>query len=772
MKTLLDADYETRGEKPVIRLFYKTPSGRTVEEVSDFIPYFYALPKEEAQALASEAGKISGVSGTSVKEMVWQGKKAQVVRIAATQPKEVPKLREDVKSLASCSGVYEADIPFARRYIIDAGITPMEHTDEMPPAVASVDIEVAVGKGEPNPSRDPAIMISYADSGGLTKVLTYRTVAGFSADYVEVLDSEKAMLKRLVALMEERGIDVITGYNSDNFDFPYLKERAEKNNVRFDLGADHSTVRIERRGMNNGAKITGRPHVDVYPIARRVMNIPRYRLEDVYLHLTGVVKKDIKVQDITRFWESKNPGEFQKLVEYSLSDVEATLAISLELLPLEYELSRVIKQPLYETARMSSGQRVEQLLMRKAFEQGILVPNRPSGEEYDERGEDETFTGAFVVEPKRGIHDNIALFDFRSLYPSIIISHNVDPDTLECGCCPADANKSPAGHRFCMKKRGFVPGVLEELISRRISAKKQMKAEKDERMRRLLDVQQNALKLLANSMYGYYGFQRARWYCRQCAESITAWGRDYIHKAMQVAEQHGFEVIYGDTDSVYITKAGEDKERIVREALEFQKHINSELPEAMDLEFEGFYPRGIFITKKRYALIGEDGKLTVKGLETRRRDWCEVAKETQKQVLDALLKDRDPGKASEIVKAVVKEIKSGTVPLKELAINTQMTRGLGEYVNEGPHVQAVRKAMKEGMDFRQGDIITYVQTRKGDSISDRARLIDFVEEGDYDADYYVNNQVIPAVFRILEALGYSEDELKGLGKQMTLDDWG
>jgi DNA polymerase I len=159
-------------------------------------------------------------------------------------------------------------------------------------------------------------------------------------------------------------------------------------------------------------------------------------------------------------------------------------------------------------------------------------------------------------------------------------------------------------------------------------------------------------------------------------------------------------------------------------------------------------------------------------LETRRRDWCNAAKETQRRVLDALLKDRDPEKAAETVKETVQRIKSGNVPLADLAINTQMTRNVGGYVNEGPHVAAVRKAMKEGLDFKQGDIITYVITKKGGSnIGDRAVVIDHAVEGDYDADYYINNQVLPAVMRILEALGYQGEELKGFGKQMTLDGW-
>jgi len=188
----------------------------------------------------------------------------------------------------------------------------------------------------------------------------------------------------------------------------------------------------------------------------------------------------------------------------------------------------------------------------------------------------------------------------------------------------------------------------------------------------------------------------------------------------------------------------------------------------MELEFEGFYPRGIFITKKRYALMDEKGVLLVRGLEVRRRDWSNVAKETQTKVLNALLRDKDPEKAAEIVKGIVQRIKAGDVKLEDLTIHTQITRGMNEYVQAGPHIVAARKAIKEGREFKQGDIVTYVVTKNGSSISDRARVVDFVKEGDYDANYYVNNQVLPAVMRILEALGYSQDELKGLGKQMTL----
>jgi DNA polymerase I len=328
---------------------------------------------------------------------------------------------------------------------------------------------------------------------------------------------------------------------------------------------------------------------------------------------------------------------------------------------------------------------------------------------------------------------------------------------------------APNKHYFCKKRKGFIPEVLQELIDKRVGVKKRLKQEKNAEKKKLLDAEQQALKLLANSMYGYFGFARARWYCRYCAEAITAWGREYIHKTIDEAKKYGYVVIYGDTDSVFLVNPKEkEKKDVIKNADEFLKKINDELPEAMELEFEGFYLRGIFITKKRYALIDEHAKLTVKGLETRRRDWANIAKQTQKDVLSAILQDKDPEKAAEIVKKAVADIQSGNISMKDLTINTQLTRKIGDYVQNGPHVVAAKKAIKQGMEFRQGSIITYIVTKRGKSISDKAKIVDFVKEGEYDPNYYVNNQVLPAVMRILEALGYSEEELKGLGKQTTL----
>ncbi len=771
-KTLLDIDYTIRDEKPVIRLFYKEKDKRNVEEVSGFEPYFYAIPDSDIDKLIKELRGLNKVVRVDKKSMINVSKKIDVTKIIVKQPGDVPELREHVKALDSCKEVREAGIPFAHRYLIDSKLVPMEDAEFADLLVGAFDIEVYAPKGDPNAERDPAIVIGYADSKGFERVWTYKKISGSNLKYVEFVDDEQEMIKKFVETVKERGVDIITGYNTDNFDFPYLKDRAAKYKIELDLGIDGSDIKLERRGMNLGAKVRGRPHIDTFPICRQNFNFPRYRLEDVYLGIFGEEKKSlITVSEIFRSWESKNAEDFKKLMEYSISDVRAALKIALAVLPLEYELSRILRHPIYETSRLASGQRVEQLLMIKAHEKGILIPNRPSDNIANER-QSESYVGAYVVEPVKGIHDNILLFDFRSLYPSIIISHNVDPSTMDCDCCKNDGYKAPTGHYFCKNKKGFIPEILEGLISKRMETKARQSKEKDAEKKKMLDVQQQALKILANSMYGYYAFARARWYSKDCAEAITAWGREYIHQTIKDAEAHGFKVIYGDTDSIFIVKLNEkDAGKIKESAKALQDYINKKLPGSMELEFEGMYPRGIFITKKRYALMDEHKKLTVKGLETRRRDWANIAKETQEKVLNAILQDRSPEKAANIVRDAIKNIKDGKVKLADLAINTQITRKMGEYVQEGPHIVAAKKAMKQGTDFKEGSIVTYIVTRRGKSISDKSVVIDFVKEGDYDAEYYINNQLLPAVMRILEALGYSEEQLKGLGKQMGIGEW-
>lgn len=203
----------------------------------------------------------------------------------------------------------------------------------------------------------------------------------------------------------------------------------------------------------------------------------------------------------------------------------------------------------------------------------------------------------------------------------------------------------------------------------------------------------------------------------------------------------------------------------------FLEFINQELPEGMELEYEGFYKRGFFVTKKRYALI-EDEKIIAKGLELVRRDWAPIAKNTQQNILMAILKDGSPEKAREIIKKVIKDVTSGGVSMNDMIIHTQLTKNLSDYKQIGPHVMAAQKSIAKGRKIERGSIIRYVIVKGKEPISKRAIPIEDTDDLEYDPEYYLKNQVLPAVSRIMDSLGYSSDALAEMAqkeKQSSLD---
>lgn len=210
---------------------------------------------------------------------------------------------------------------------------------------------------------------------------------------------------------------------------------------------------------------------------------------------------------------------------------------------------------------------------------------------------------------------------------------------------------------------------------------------------------------------------------------------------------------------------------IKQQAQVFLKYLNSTLPESMELEYEGFYRRGFFVSKKRYAVI-EDGEIIAKGLELVRRDWAPIVKKTQEAVLMAILKEGDSDKTISEVKKVLKKIKKGDVDKKEMIIHTQITKPLDQYKQVGPHVIAARKIEEHGIKVTRGTIVQYIITKGKGSISQRAVPYEYSEGYAYDKDYYINNQLIPAIERIMYSFGYTKQDLEDMAKgevQQSLD---
>jgi len=788
---LVDVTYKTKGSQAVISLLLK---GKKFFRVYDrsFEPYFYLYTedlddaKKEIERLAvEEKGVVYKVKRIEKAKMILSGKETELLKIICNHPTDVPVLREEIKKFGI---TYEHNIPFTRRYIIDNGLLPLgvveferegkelkritkiHDTPSLKFNTMAFDIETYNPQGAPRPNKDPVIMISYAaESAG---VLTTRQI---NRPFVHACADEKEMIGRLCSLLKEKNVEILIGYNSSQFDLPYLKDRAAALKIPLPLGRDGSSFRLQRRGLITKAKITGRVHIDLFHIIRFLATIGslktfKYTLTEVYSEITGKKKKVLPKLEIWKYWD--DPLKCGELAEYSLNDAVATKELADRLLPMEYEISKLSRVPLFDICGSSTGTIVEQLLMNRAHWENMVVPNPPKEEEITARAASPA-VGAFVKMPEPGIYDNLVVFDFRSLYPSIIISHNIDPFTLNCDCCK-DAFVSPVGHRFCRKKKGLIPSVLGELLQKRAEIKREMKTLKpgsDEYIQ--LDARQQALKITANSFYGYLLYPRSRWYSKEAGESTTAWGRHYIQETMKKAEEAGFKVLYGDTDSLMLLLGDRKK----KDALEFVDRINSELPERMELELEGFYTRGVFVSKKaeakgakkKYAMIGEDGRVKIRGFELVRRDWAGVAKSVQEQVLGAILKEGSKEKAVKIVMDKIDELRAGNTPLDELVIYTQLKKRIGKYEITSPELEAAKKAMKAGMPVEEGSLISYVITRKGTSISDKAMPADQAQ--DYDADYYIDHQVIPAVLKILKELGVKKDDLLLGGKQSSLGDW-
>jgi DNA polymerase I len=414
----------------------------------------------------------------------------------------------------------------------------------------------------PNPDVNEIIMIGIAGNCGVEKVISTK---GDNIPFAEKVETEAEIIEKFVETINQIQPDLIVGYNSDDFDFEYIRKRAKILGIPLNLGIDGSKLKFMRRGYKNAATIKGIIHVDLYLVMRRYMNLDRYTLERVYLELFGEEKFDLPGEKLWQYWDADGQA-LKDLFKYSLADVVTTYQIAEKILPLSLELTRIVGQPLFDMTRLSTGQQIEWFLTRKAYEKDELVPNKPSGSQYLERKGEHTL-GGYVKEPDKGLHENIVQFDFRSLYPSIIISKNISPDTF-AGNITIESdninendtfniedikyNISPEyGYKFMKEPKGFIPSVLGQVLNERVRVKQMMLNTENPMEKKVLDVQQQALKRLANTMYGVYGYSRFRWYSIECARSITAWGRDYIKKTMKQAEAYGFKSIYADTDGFY-----------------------------------------------------------------------------------------------------------------------------------------------------------------------------------------------------------------------------
>jgi DNA polymerase I len=366
------------------------------------------------------------------------------------------------------------------------------------------------------------------------------------------------------------------------------------------------------------------------------------------------------------------------------------------------------------------------------------------------------YAGGLVLAPKPGLHENIAVLDFKSMYPNIMITYNLSPDTYINPGEPepeSGVNVAPeVNYKFRKAPPGFYKEALEYLIAERGQVRRQMKTLSPKSAEyQVLDARQKATKIVTNAAYGYAGWIGARWYIKPVAEAASAWGRHIILTASQMAETKGLGVVYGDTDSLFLKNNPE-------KTAELQAEIRQQW--GLEVEIGEVYKRLFFTeAKKRYAGLRQDGTLDIVGLEVIRGDWAQVAKNVQEGVLEIMLKEQSAKKAVQYVHGMIADLRGRRVAFKDLVIWKTLTKPVDGYAVNASHVEAAKMLAEKGWRLTTGDKVGYVILKGKGRLYSRVKPYVFASIDEVDIEYYVTNQVVPAAARVLEFFGVTEKEL-------------
>ena len=496
--------------------------------------------------------------------------------------------------------------------------------------------------------------------------------------------AEQKMLMAWRNFLEEVDPDVIIGYNIANFDFPYLINRA--NHLKLDEFNYWSRLRKYRSVPQDSGfsskqmgkrdtketKTLGRIQLDMLQLVQRDHHLRSYTLNSVCAEFLGEQKEDVHHTMITELFNGTSESR-RRLAVYCLKDAYLPQRLMDKLMALvNYtEMARVTGVPFKYL--LSKGQQVKFIsqLFRKARKKSLVIPNQSN------KQADDQYEGATVIEPTRGYHDvPIATLDFASLYPSIIQAHNLCYTTLiedpvwirKLGLTEGeDYIVTPNKDTFCTSKvrKGLLTEILEELLTARKKAKKELAVETDSFRKAVLNGRQLALKISANSVYGLTGATVGKLPCLAIASSTTSYGRQMIERTKAEVEakyniangySHDAQVIYGDTDSVMVKFGVQELPKAMELGEEAAKYVSTKFINPIKLEFEKVYFPYLLINKKRYAGLywsnpDKYDKMDTKGIETVRRDNCRLVQTVIETVLRKILMDRDVPGAERLVEA-------------------------------------------------------------------------------------------------------------------------
>ena len=769
--------YIHKEDKTFVLLYGRLANGESFVSVSEMQPYFYIREKDQKKIkkylgkFSVEKTKFSNFSGESV------------VKISHATNTELNKLHKHIYKTVD---TYEADIKPHMRFLMDHNILgnlsiegdytsseridriyqdptikPLDRTHIPKLKIASIDIESDKTGGELyciGIVSDNYKKNFFVGSQKLKDTVSCKTEA-------ECLEKFKSALLGLDP-------DIITGWNMIDFDLSLLRAMFAKHNIPFDLGRDNSPTKLRIESgffRSSKADMSGRQVLDGLnlirdPIIRdsplvRDTKFESFTLEGASQALlkTGkLLKGSNRHLQIDELYLSKKLADNQKLVNYNLLDCDLVYQIlkKSKTIELAIERSQLTGLPLDRISGSIAA--FDSLYIRNAHKKGIVSPSNRFGLK------EERITGGYVQSSKPGIYHNVLILDFKSLYPSIIKTFNIDPASfLESAKSKDKVITSPNKAHF-KNTDGILPIIISELHTARESAKKRSDL-----------LASHAIKITMNSFFGVLASPSCRYFNLDMANAITHFAQYIIKLTVKEIEKLGYKVIYGDTDSVFVdTNLGKAKANALGLELQkkintfFDKHVKSKYDRKsfLELEFEKQYLSMVLPAvrgstegaKKRYAgLLEKNGKeeLEITGLEAIRGDWTEAAQEFQTKLLMRVFK-KQPIKP--FIKSYIKKIMNKELDSK-LVYRKSLRKPLEEYVKTTPpHVKAARKLKK----LESKTVEYYITTDGPEPLQNLNHKLDY--------EHYIKKQIEPIANQILQLLGEEFSDVLQGSKQKTL----
>jgi len=757
---ILQPTYRIRRTVPVVQLFGRLESGEAfLVEDDRFRPYFF-VPAQQARLLADvprtrvEATKLRGLD------------QAELVRVTADLPANVPPLREKVER--GGGRALEADLRFPYRYLVDHGLrvgVSLEGPSEQlrPGLLRFANPEILPAQVRPTLRTLSIDLETSPDASHLYCA----ALVGDGADEVHLVSAgpvrgavvhrtERELITSVEERIRELDPDVLTGWNVVDFDLRTWDARCRHYRLASQLGRVEGKILFQQdMGFTRQwrASLPGRMVLDAIPLVRDAIRLEDYRLETAARHILGRGKLidaagGDAASEITRLYH-EDP---EALVAYNREDARLVI----DILEKEGLLALTLERSLLSGMQLdrvgASIASFDLLYLPELRSRGFVAPS------VDRERKSAPVTGGALLEPQPGLFENVAVFDFKSLYPSLIRTFHLDP--LAHAQAGEDAIEAPNGARFS-RDDAILPGVLERFMERREQARSRGDPHADQ-----------ALKIMMNALFGVLGAASCRFFDPEVANAITRFGQQTLAWTREAFEEEGVRVLYGDTDSVFVQLTGRAaardeaeqlRERVdeaIRSRVRESYRVESRLLLELEHVFEGFFlPRvrgGREGSKKRYA-GWKDGGLEIVGLEAVRRDWPGVAGRLQRGMLERLFTGRD---VMAYAAQLVAELRAGQLDAELVYAKRVRKATLDRYTaTTPPHVQAARKA-----GGKAGPVVRYVITQSGPEPVLPGRPL----PPGIDHQHYIERVLRPVGDAILDALGRQFAEVLGEPRQLDL----